>query len=318
MLSMPLHFIGLGFEAGQPKPGLRASPNAFREHFPLLRAAGFEVTDHGDFVTPFSTKPVSVGSEDELGKYPMEIYQNVYSYLSGLGGELRLNWGGDHSIALCTVGAFLHAHPSGKVVWIDAHADMNLPELSPTGNFHGMPLAILLNLGGIGKRCFPWIANFLKPENLLLVGCRDLDPFERATIRQLGLKVIPGRALKTAPLTREIREWAGDDPVHVSFDIDSVDPKDAPSTGVPVRRGFSRSEILNLGRILKIACRLSSIDIVEINPWLGTPEEAELTIRLALQFFLQLTMASLEPNLTLESHLGGIEPAVERHGIQGI
>ncbi|MBX2987172.1 MAG: arginase family protein [Bdellovibrionaceae bacterium] len=287
-------FTGLGIETGQSQQGLHLSPQAFRSQWGRWKNSGLHVCDLGDFIAAHHGRSPKICASHEFERFPLQIYRDAYRALQNSPqGELHLHWGGDHSVAISSVGAFLHHHPRGKVVWIDAHADMNLPETSPTGNFHGMPLAVLLNLAGIGEFHFPWLSHFLRPENLLMLGVRDLDPFEKASLHHNGIRSLSSedvRRLGPQRLDALIRDWVGSSPLHVSFDIDSVDPADAPATGVPVDGGLSRQEAVDIAQALGAAPGLCSVDVVEINPLLGTAQQVEETYETAWRFLWPLLL----------------------------
>jgi arginase len=198
-----------------------------------------------------------------------------------------LNWGGDHSIALSTVGAFTYHYQDGYVIWIDAHADLNLPSKSLTGNFHGMPLAVLLNLEGIADKHFKWLKKTLDPKKLIYIGLRDLDAYELSIINSLQIKTYFNKdILKTGldHIAQEISAQTHGHPLHISFDIDSIDPIFAPSTGVPVDYGLTPDDLNILSEKLFKNSIIPSMDIVEINPDLGTSVQVEQTYLIAFNF----------------------------------
>lgn len=283
-----ISLLGLGFEQGQTRPGLRHSTELIRGYLPYLADKGLEIRDDGDLLT--TTHPYRpIRREGDLRTDYLTPYFAAHRFLRfrAAKGERSLNWGGDHSIALATISSFLARFPEGKVLWIDAHGDMNLPAMSPTGSFHGMPLALLLNLEGIGERVAPWIPRFLDPRRILMLGVRDLDPFEELTVRRNGLEVLSPTAIRSLgplALTQKVRSFVGDAPVHVSFDIDAMDPHEAPSTGVPVSGGLEVSHLNLIGRTVNDIGTLQSMDVVEINPLLGSAQDVRQTMRIALRF----------------------------------
>ena len=198
--------------------------------------------------------------------------------------------GGDHSIAIATVGAFVRNHLDGYVIWIDAHADLNLPSFSLTGNLHGMPMSILLNLNNVSSYNFKWLEQYLSPEKLIYIGLRDLDPFEEDIIQKLKIKNFTRRSIRKIGIENvinEICQIVNDSPVHISFDIDSVDPRVAPSTGVPVNDGLSLDE-LHLLAVRFSEFNLQSVDMVELNPSLGTQLQVDQTFITAMNFLKNL------------------------------
>lgn len=284
-----LHFLGLGIEGGQPRGGLHRSPSLAREFLPALPlSSGLRFVDEGD-ISPVPGEAAKVYAPEDLQGVDWGPYQQGLRKIRALLQREKgpvLNWGGDHSVALSTVGAFCEHAPQGSVVWIDAHADLNLPSVSPTGNLHGMPLSVLLDLGAIKEHYFPWIQGRLDPARLIYVGLRDLDPFEQQTLQDLKITAYPAPVIRSRGMTavaREIFARVQDTPLHISFDIDSLSPEVAPSTGVPVAEGLLVQEVEILGRELSRHPRLLSMDVVEINPALGTAQDVQQTYLAALK-----------------------------------
>lgn len=282
-------FSGLGFEVGQSKSGLAQSSHAARNYFSYLEEMGIELIDSGDSLIPNIDEKIKVHSNEDLKNIEWQKYNAAYSKTKELLNEFfpLLNWGGDHSIALATVGAFVNQNPDGYVIWIDAHADLNLPEHSVSGNIHGMPLAVLLNLNGIRTKHFKWLEKSLDPKKLIYIGLRDIDPFEMSVIESLEIKAFHYKdvqKLGMSIIARRILEFTKGNPIHISFDIDSVDPKFAPSTGVPVKFGLTPNDLDILGEELFKKSDVRAIDIVEVNPELGTSLQVERTYLIAFNF----------------------------------
>ena len=176
--------------------------------------------------------------------------------------------GGDHSIALGSISGVALEKEIG-VIWIDAHGDMNTDETTISGNIHGMPLAALL---GAGDRdlvnCFYEGAK-IDPKNVIILGARDLDVKERDVIEELGVKVIHYDDVMHKGLDHifeEIKDHLKIDNLHISFDVDSIDPEFAPGVSTPVRNGFSPEEMFQTFKFLFKNYSISSVDIVEYNP----------------------------------------------------
>ncbi|WP_274651587.1 arginase [Paenibacillus humicola] len=200
-------------------------------------------------------------------------------------GTFPLAIGGDHSIAIGTIAG--HARRCSKlgVLWIDAHADLNTPETTPSGNIHGMALAASL---GIGDPRFTGVGGAspkLQPERVVLVGVRELDDGEKQLIREQGISCFTMHDIDKQGMAR-VMEMAiriaasGSDGVHVSFDIDSVDPGEAPGTGTPVRGGLNYREAHLAMEMLADAEIVTSADFVELNPLL---DNGHTTARLAVE-----------------------------------
>lgn len=290
---MKMNFNGLGIELGQMQRGLVNSPEKAKEYFSILRNAGIEVEDCGTMAQSERFSRVKFFNESDLKKISWNEFEEIYNRTFDLLGESDplLNWGGDHSVALSTVGAFTKKYPDGYVVWIDAHADLNLPNYSLTGNLHGMPMSVLLNLQNIAGHHFNWLSSPLRPDKLIYIGLRDLDPFENETIEKLNIKAFTRRRVRKWGIDNVLNEvihTIGNSPVHISFDIDSVDPRIAPCTGVPVSDGLSEEELTRMAVRFQSSLNIKSIDVVELNPQLGTPLQVDQTFITAMQFLKTL------------------------------
>lgn len=287
-----MNFLGLGFEVGQEKNGLRHSPQHMRGYFSLLEKFGLKMVDQGDISSALGNS-AKVYSSAHLEKVDWNPYKQAYKKIGGFlrQPETLINWGGDHSVALSTVGSFCFRYPTGYVLWIDAHADLNLPRYSPSGNLHGMPLSILMNLQNVRSKYFPWIKQGLDPQKLIYLGIRDLDPFEKEMIQGLNIKNFSSEAVRRRgmrAIAREIKQWIQGHPLHISFDIDSVSAELAPATGVPVAHGLTTEDLQILGQILSEHQNICSLDMVEINPDLGKEKEVSQTYLAALNFLMAL------------------------------
>ena len=287
-----LNFLGLGFEFGQDHIGLAESPDFIRRYFSVFRNMGLSLTDCGNII-PNNQTNNKIKNIQDLEKYDWQAFESAFHRITDLldEDETLLNWGGDHSMGLATVAAFLEKYPNGKVLWVDAHADLNLPPFSPTGNLHGMPISLLMNLNHSSEKNIPWIRSFLKSENIIYLGLRSVDPFEERTIQDMGIdhyKMADIIEKGIDKVANEILEKTNSCPLHISFDVDSMCPEYAPSTGVPVPGGMSRDDIESLGKTLSNHTAIKSIDISEINPLLGTKDEVLRTCTSAIKFIVSL------------------------------
>jgi arginase len=191
-------------------------------------------------------------------------------------GNFTLVLGGDHGLATGSISGMKAAHPDLKVVWIDAHADANTPEGSPSGNYHGMPVAHLLGWMGEGSvPGFDWFTPNLKPEDIAYIGLRDIDDFEKKMLKKHNVKVYDiddVTELGIGQVMAEIIEYFNADgkshPIHVSFDIDGIDPMFAPQTGTRSRGGLTDREAKYILRKLVKTQQVVSMDLVEVNPLL--------------------------------------------------
>ncbi len=185
-------------------------------------------------------------------------------------GRVPLLLGGDHTVALGSMWGMARHHGTGGVIWIDAHADMNSPDTTLSGNVHGMVLAAALGRAGSGFHRADWPEQCVQPGHTVLIAARDLDPAEREILRSPGaprvftMADIDRRGI-SAVVEEAVRIASGAGFLHVSLDMDSIDPKDAPGVGTPVRGGLSYREAHTIMEILAEA-NISSIDVVEVNP----------------------------------------------------
>ncbi len=195
--------------------------------------------------------------------------------------------GGDHSLGLGSVQGLLHVNPDLKVIWVDAHGDINTRESSITGSFHGMPVAFLLGLDRMADQ--PWINTYLKPENLIYFGVRDLDPEEKRflqihNIRNYSVETINQRGL--SEVIAEIAANVQGCEVHFSIDSDAFDPSVAPSTGVRVNAGLSFESVMQLVNEVVQVSTVKSCDYVELNPQImNQPGDVERTAQLGIDLF---------------------------------
>lgn len=226
-----------------------------------ITAGRLETTEPGEGALPFL---------DEIHDVARRTRAAVRKGLNR--GCLPLVLGGDHSISIGSVGAVAdHYRELGAsigVIWIDAHTDMNQPHTSPTGNIHGMPLAALL---GFGEPRLTRGRASVRPENVSVLGARELDPGEKVLIRELGVRVLTMSEVDergAAACMNEALERANDGTggFHLSLDLDALDPKVAPGVGTPVRGGLTYREGHLVCEKAWHSGRLLSVDIVELNP----------------------------------------------------
>ena len=188
-----------------------------------------------------------------------------------------MNLGGDHSISIATIPPMLNKYPNLRVVWVDAHADINSPEESVSGNVHGMPVHFVSTLDSDKKE------NKLLLKNLVYVGVRDTDFAEQKLmnkydIRNYTKKEIDKRGIHLVVNEMMIEKELLVNPIHLSLDIDGLDPEFCPSTGTTSDKGLSINDVINLCRRLKQTGNLVSIDLVEFNPFIGSQYEVEKTL----------------------------------------
>jgi arginase len=238
---------------------------------------GHKVIDEGDIVIK-NMEELKVGHE--RARYLTEISRAAgilarkVERITRL-GHFPLVLGGDHSIAVGTVsGIAAFAHPLGKkvgLIWIDAHGDINTPETSPSGNIHGMPLAALLGFGASELTGVAGPAPKIDPAHVALVGIRSLDTGEKKRLKETGVQVHTMSDIDRHGADRVMekalaRVTQGTDLVHVSFDLDAVDPTVTPGVGTPVKGGLDYREAHLIMEVIADAKVMTSLEMVEVNP----------------------------------------------------
>lgn len=209
---------------------------------------------------------------------------NLYEINNSVKGK-RINIGGDHSIGIATGAYTLNNFKNAKIIWVDAHADINTFSKSNSKNFHGMPLAFLTKLDR--NRNLSFIKNKLSFENLLYIGIRDLDDFEKEVIEKYDIKVITTEEFNKNNFEK-INEFVNNSPVHLSLDVDCLDPKYFPSTGTPVENGIEQDVLLDFIDNIKES-NLVNVDLCEFNPNLGSREDIKKSVNLWNEIYNKLT-----------------------------
>jgi arginase len=276
-MTRPVHVIGAPMDYGADRRGVDMGPSAIRYAALAdeLATAGVEAVDSGDLLVPHAEER---DPGDESAKFLPEI-EDVCSRLADeVAGAIAddhrpLVLGGDHAVAIGSMAGCARDADVG-VIWFDAHGDFNTPETSPSGNVHGMPLAAALGRGQFADE--PWAqADGLREENVVYVGLRTLDEAERDAIRDSDMKAFTMSDIDEHGITEVVDEALdvathGVDGIHVSFDMDWLDPDEAPGVGTPVRGGATYREAH--AALERVAERhrevgiLRSMDIVEVNP----------------------------------------------------
>ncbi len=271
-----VNIVGVPLDLGQSRRGVDMGPSALRyagldNH---LRQVGCSVRDCGNVEIPVRDE---LPSEGGLAYLPSVVEACTAVYEVGLEaiaeGEVPLFLGGDHSIALGTVAAATEAGASG-VLWIDAHGDFNTPTTSPTGNLHGMPLAALTGQGSARLVDIGRPGPKVSATDVVLIGLRSLDPEERALLRASGITVFTMREIDEQGIgqvaKQALKKLAHLPKVHVSLDMDSLDPREAPGVGTPVPGGLTYREAHLLLELVAASANVGSVDVVEINPILDS------------------------------------------------
>jgi arginase len=275
--------IGAPMDLGAGRRGVDMGPSALRLAGldERIAALGYEVADLGNIeVEQPESLPVGFDRARYLPQITHTCTRLAEMVDTALGqNRLPLVLGGDHSVAIGTIaGLWRHYHRRGEkigVVWIDAHADMNTPASSPSGNVHGMPLACC---AGEGPRELTHIFDYapkVEPDNIAIVGLRDVDRTEADHVRSTGVHPFTMRAIDERGLRSVMTEAIeiaskGTAGVHISFDMDSVDPDEAPGVGTPVRGGLTYREAHLAMEIINDSGRMIGMEVVEVNPVLDT------------------------------------------------
>jgi arginase len=286
-----IRIIGVPIDLGQTQRGVDMGPAAVRYAglASRLGALGYRIRDAGNIEVPIRE---TVTEEQPLHYLPSirrtcrTTYELVRRAVEE--GDLPLLLGGDHTLAIGSIGGNSHAAPTG-VIWIDAHGDFNTPRTTLTGNIHGMTLALLLGDG------YPELVDvgrpgpMLLPEDVVMIGVRDLDPDERGRLRESGITVYTMRDIDErgiGAVTREaLARLEHRDRLHVSLDMDAIDPQAGPGVGTTSPGGLTCREAQLLMEIIADSGRCCALDIVEINPIL---DRHNLTARLAVELAASL------------------------------
>jgi arginase len=270
----PVAVIGAALDLGQGRRGVDMGPSAIRYAGldARLRELGRTCVDWGNVGTAV---PEAVAVEDERARYLPEI-KATCAHIADLvvraleRGFLPLVLGGDHTVALGTLGGLARVHGPGGVLWIDAHGDLNTPQTSPSGNVHGMALAASLGISGPEFESDAWKLPTIERRRVALVGVRALDPAERELLRQLDARVYTMSDIDRIGVEPAVRESlahiAGPGFVHVSLDMDAIDPEVAPGVGTPVRGGLSYREGHLALELVAESGLMGSLEVVEVNP----------------------------------------------------
>jgi arginase len=281
--------IGAPLDLGQGRRGVDMGPSAIRyaglaEH--LRDKLGIAVADLGNVAAPV---PESTEVVDEQARYLPHILRHCDEVATLVerarrAGATPVVLGGDHSVALGTLVGMAAVDGPGGAIWVDAHGDLNTPESSPSGNVHGMVLAAALGRGGDAFHYDDWTLPAIAPGRLALVGVRSLDKGERDLLKELDATVftmseVDRLGVETC-MRQAIAHTAGAAFLHVSLDMDVVDPDHAPGVGTPVRGGLSYREAHLAMEIVAESGLASSFDVVEVNPIL---DRENATGRLAVE-----------------------------------
>jgi len=274
---------------GQKKQGVRYAPSILNSM--VNEASNSDKRLVTCFYKDDDLNKVSGGENEEaayldhMNKLTRKLSQNLTDYKSG---DTVLNFGGDHSVSMATIQKMYHIYPDLRVIWIDAHADINSPTTSPSGNFHGMPVFYISDLTDIHR-----FSTQIALENIAYFGVRDVDVEEirvmknnemtnitRAEIIRRGSSTVLSELIQEKELYKH--------PVHISFDIDAIDPTECPSTGTTAEDGVKTADVVKLIKKIKETGNLVSMDIVEFNPLVGSDSDVETTVKSIMKIMKEI------------------------------
>jgi len=271
--------IGAPMDLGAGRRGVDMGPSALRvaRLHERLAELGYQAEDRGNVVVdqPESspTGPPNAHYLQQIAHTCARLADLVESAMDR--GHVPVVLGGDHSIGVGTIAGmarrFLKREQRLGVIWIDAHADMKTPESSPSGNVHGMPLACCIGSGPKELTSLAGRVPMVRPENVALVGLRSIDEIERLNVRGTGIRAFTMRDIDERGMTAVIGQAiqaasAGTAGFHVSFDMDAVDPAEAPGVGTPVPGGLTYREAHLAMESICDSGRMTSVEVVEVNP----------------------------------------------------
>ncbi|WOV84069.1 arginase [Sporosarcina jeotgali] len=274
--NLNISLVGVPLDYGQSRRGVDMGPSAIRYAGAVARleAIGHQVTDTGDIAVPTGER---VGQDqeglknlDEVTNACTDLAERVASLTKA--EEFPLVFGGDHSMAIGTLAGLSEKYDNLGVIWYDAHADINTEATSPSGNIHGMPLAVSLGMGHEQLVNIYKDGKKIKPENVVIIGARSVDPGERELIKELGIKVFTMHEIDRDGMTSVMNQAIeyltakNIDGLHLSLDLDGLDPLYTPGVGTPVPGGISYRESHLAMEMLQDSGLLTSAEFVEVNP----------------------------------------------------
>ena len=227
----------------------------------------------------------------EINKFNEKLYNSIRSIIKN--NYFPITIGGDHSLAIGSALGSIKENNNLGIIWIDSHADFNTPEATPTGNIHGYPFAAVC--GYKNKELVKFHdGNFFNPKNAVLVGGRDIDlPYELNNLKEAGVKIFTTEDINNLGVEKVMEEaykiaTNGTNGIHISYDIDSIDPNDAPGVSIPAKNGFSKEKAYEiLDYIVKKINILKSIDIVEFNPLFDENDKTVTIVRKILETIIK-------------------------------
>jgi arginase len=276
MNNLNISLIGVPMDLGQNRRGVDMGPSAIRYAGVVerLQDIGHAVTDEGNIQIAAAEKAASPDTNlknlKEVTDASTALANKIHDVMEN--GQFPLILGGDHSIAIGTLAGLGDRYENLGVIWYDAHSDINTGETSPSGNIHGMPLAVSIGLGHEKLVNIRGFAPKIKPENVVIIGARSIDPGERKIIKEQGIKVFTMHDIDKLGMTEIMDQtmwYLKDrevDGVHLSLDLDGIDPIYTPGVGTPVPGGISYRESHLAMEMLFTSDMITSAEFVEVNP----------------------------------------------------
>ncbi len=286
--------ISVYLDLGAGRRGVDMGPSAIRIAglAEKIQSLDIQLTEMGAI---HAQEPEDIEIENTRCRYLSEVAEINEQIQQQVIRALKLNQfplilGGDHSLAIGTVsGAAQYVKARGErlgVIWVDAHTDMNTPETTPSGNIHGMPVSVLLGYGDPRLLQLNGESPSIDPQHITIIGARDVDPGEKVLINELGVRVITMSEIDErgiGPCIEEAIERAthGTTGFHLSFDLDAIDPWEAPGVGTPVEGGLTYREAHLICEKIAQSNHMISMEVVELNPVLDTRNRtADLAVSL--------------------------------------
>ncbi|ARI75357.1 arginase [Halobacillus mangrovi] len=300
-MNKQLSVIGVPMDLGQMRRGVDMGPSAIRYAGMIERLSQlkYDIEDLGDIEIPrpaqeANPKQDNLRNLNEIAEGTERLAEKVDQVVEG--GRFPLVLGGDHSIAMGTLAGISKHYDNLGVIWYDAHGDLNTGDSSPSGNIHGMPLAVSLGIGHEKLTNIYGHEPKIKPENVIIIGARSLDEGERVLIKEKGIKVYTMHEVDRMGMTKVMEEAVDylkdrTDGVHLSLDLDGLDPNEAPGVGTPVLGGLSYRESHLAMEMLFQSEMITSAEFVEVNPIL---DEKNKTATLAVGLMGSLFGESLK------------------------
>src|SRR5690625_3008187 len=290
--------IGAATAFGQPKLGVDLGPDALRyaNLIEEIEKMNIKVNDKGNIYSDFK---VDVRTHSMRYENNLKNYEQVIDFSEKLAaavdesvksGAFPLILGGDHSLSIGSLAGISPHYENLGVIWYDAHGDLNDSASSPSGNIHGMPLAISCGVGDKKLVNIHKTGIKVKPENVVLIGMRDLDEGEEKYIKDENILTFTMRDIEEKGISAVMSETleyleAKTDGIHLSLDVDALDPAETPGTGTPVDEGLSLWETLLAMNMLHESGKITSMDLVEVNPLL---DEGNMTAEKAVDMVTAL------------------------------